>query len=394
MKRKSRTKNRCLLLIYILLSGYLVSCMSDKQKSTDTGVSDITEFAVNDEKIQQDQIVCLIEQQAQDIYQMWKKEWEHYEMNSYLLSQKYKVCRAAVGDLNGDEQEDMVIVLDLEPDLSEVTEESEIVPENTRETFILLRKNEKFDVIARNKGLVMGEEFGGVFGDPFANIMIEDGVLTISNYGGSSDRWGLDYSFIYYNNNLRLIKIASSSYSTLTASGVIDIYDYLSGTYEQYSESGMDEELSGLLLNYGTFDASESYINSSISVPLFDGIACLPQVGSYSYHEELLFEMECTAMEALNIVRQSYYADAAEQAILWTKEIKENYTKLLHYPTPNSYFKNQEGCLSYYGIRPYRNENGIFGAEHIIMWKPFNKLDNSEYYYVDAVTGELLEQNR
>lgn len=94
MKRKSRTKNRCLLLIYILLSSYLVSCMSDKQKNTDTEVSDITEFAVNDEKIQQDQIVCLIEQQAQDIYQMWKKEWEHYEMDSYLLSQKYKVCRA------------------------------------------------------------------------------------------------------------------------------------------------------------------------------------------------------------------------------------------------------------------------------------------------------------
>lgn len=371
MKRKSRKKKGFLLLIYILLSGCFVSCMSDKQ----------TEW--------------LVEQQAEDIYQMWKKESEHYEMNSYLLSQKHKVCRAAVGDLNGDGQDDMAIVLDIEPDLSEISKEPEIVPENTRETYILLRKNEKFDVIAINKGLVMGKEFGGVFGDPFANIVIEDGILTISNYGGSSDRWGIDYSFIYYNNNLRLSKIESSSHNTLTASGVIHIYDYLSGTYEQYSESGMDEELSGLLLDYGTFDASEYYIDSPIGEPpIFDSITCLPQVGSYGYHEELLFEMECSAIEALDIVRQSYYADTIEQKILWTKEIKENYIKLLHYPIPDSYFRNQEGCLSYYGIHPYRDKNGIFGAEHVIMWETFNKLDEPKCYYVDAVTGKLSEQNR
>lgn len=408
MKRKSERKKAALLLICFLTVVCLTGCISDKQEEIDTEISDITESPDSNEEVEIDtevsvitespdsneevwenQIERLVEQRAGDIYQMWKKESEHYEKNSYLISQKHKVCRAAVGDLDGDGQEDMAIVLDIEPDLRE---EEVTVPENTRETFILLRKKEEFNIIARNKGLVMGEEDGGVFGDPFADIVIENGVLTISNYGGSSERWGLDYSFIYNNNNLRLSKIEASSHNTLTACGFIHIYDYLSGKYEQYSECGINEELSGLLLDYGTFDATECYFSFPVGeLPLFDGIACLPQAGFYVFQDGQLAEMECTAMEAFDTVKQSYYADAVEQKILWTKEVKDNYIKLLGYPVPDSYFKNQEGSLSYYGIRAYSDENGMDRAEHIIMWEPADNLKEPEYYYVDTVSGKLSQ---
>lgn len=99
-------------------------------------------------------------------------------------------------------------------------------------------------------------------------------------------------------------------------------------------------------------------------------------------------------MAALDLVRQSYYTDAVEQRILWTEEIKENYTKLLQEPLTDYYFRNEEGCLSYYGIRPYQGKNGFFGGEHIIKWKPFHNAGDFKYYYVDAVTGELLEADR
>lgn len=389
MKRKSRIKKGLLLLLSILMSGCLTGCMSDKVKNIDRKDSDTAESYVKDEeikrdKIKGDKIVGLVEQQADAIYQMWKEESEDYERNSYLLSEKYKVCEVSVGDLNSDGQEDMAVVL--EADVS-------CLPGTERETFILLRKDEKFEIIATNKGLVMGKESGGVFGDPFDSIEIEDHVLTISNYGGSSDRWGMDYSFIYYNDNLRLSKIESSSYSTLTANGVIRVYDYIKGTYEKYTQSGMDEELSDLLLDYGTFDGEEIYIDDAISEPyLSTGIEGIPQIDNYGYHEAFLFEMEYSAMEALKSVRQSYYADTVERKILWTNEIQNNYQKLLHTSIPDSYFCNQEGCLSYNGIRPYEGENGIVGAEHVIMWKPCNESDELEYYYVDAVTGEVTEQ--
>lgn len=393
MKRKSRIKNGFLLLLSILMSGCLTGCMSDKPKDIDRKDSDTAESYVKDEEIKRDKIAGLVEQQADAIYQMWKEESEDYERNRYLLSEKYKVCEAAVGDLNGDGQEDLAVVLEIEMFLPEIQKEPEFVPENTRETFILLRKNEKFEIISTNKGLVMGKESGGVFGDPFDSIVIEDGVLTIFNYGGSSDRWGIDYSFIYYNDNLRLCKIESSSYSTLTASGVIRVYDYISGTYEKYTQSGMDEELSDLLLDYGTFDGEELYIDDAISEPyLCTGIEGIPQIDNYGYQEAFLFEMEYSAIEALKSVRQSYYADTVERKILWTNEIQNNYQKLLHTSIPDSYFCNQEGCLSYNGIRPYEGENGIIGAEHVIMWKPYNESDELEYYYVDAVTGEVTEQ--
>lgn len=49
----------------------------------------------------------------------------------------------------------------------------------------------------RNDSVVLKEDEGGIFGDPFAGMEIENGELRISHYGGSAWRWSRVAVFAY-----------------------------------------------------------------------------------------------------------------------------------------------------------------------------------------------------
>jgi hypothetical protein len=98
------------------------------------------------------------------------------------------------GDLNADGRKDLILVL------------SEIVPENApyeegageRSVLVLIRDEKgSLTAAARNDLVAMCRNCGGVFGDPFAGVTIRSTKFTVSNYGGSNDRWAYSYTFGY-----------------------------------------------------------------------------------------------------------------------------------------------------------------------------------------------------
>lgn len=57
----------------------------------------------------------------------------------------------------------------------------------------------------RNDSVVLKEDEGGVYGDPFAGMEIENGELRISHYGGSARRWSRVAVFRYDTASAHLI---------------------------------------------------------------------------------------------------------------------------------------------------------------------------------------------
>ncbi len=95
-------------------------------------------------------------------------------------------------DLNADKKADAILIL-------KVIEEDTITTEDPKRPFLLLirQPGEQLALRSRNDNLVMCYHCGGVFGDPYEGLTaIKDG-FTISFYGGSSWRWGQEYSFVY-----------------------------------------------------------------------------------------------------------------------------------------------------------------------------------------------------
>jgi hypothetical protein len=99
------------------------------------------------------------------------------------------------GDLNADGRKDYVLVL------------SKIVPEGSigdeagdapRPTIVLIRDvNNKLSIAAQNDKAAYCKNCGGVFGDPFAGLAVSGTRFTVSNYGGSNDRWADEFTFAY-----------------------------------------------------------------------------------------------------------------------------------------------------------------------------------------------------
>lgn len=58
-----------------------------------------------------------------------------------------------------------------------------------RPLIVMLGGKEIYTSSVRNDSVVLKEDEGGVFGDPFAGMEISNGELHISHYGGSAWRW-------------------------------------------------------------------------------------------------------------------------------------------------------------------------------------------------------------
>lgn len=118
------------------------------------------------------------------------------------------------GDLNGDGKKDYILVLDKPRDPKAEFDDAD----TPRPTLILVRGSSgSLSVAARNDNVVYCRTCGGVFGDPFAGISISGQRFTISNYGGSNDRWAYDYTFSYSrrDNTWQLVRVEEMTFQAL-----------------------------------------------------------------------------------------------------------------------------------------------------------------------------------
>ena len=146
----------------------------------------------------------------------------------------YSVLDSAEGDLNLDDFKDKILVL------NSVDEEK--FPESARPLLLLTGcKDGSFKLAARNDSIVMCKRCGGVFGDPFDDVVIKKGYFSIEHYGGSAWRWSRIITFKYSKaiDNWVLYRDAGVSYHTSDPDKTEDIVtnkeDYGKLTFAEFN---------------------------------------------------------------------------------------------------------------------------------------------------------------
>ncbi len=107
----------------------------------------------------------------------------------------------AKGDLDKDSIKELAVVNNVNKSNDDGTK---------RELIIYKNKNGVWMEWYKSSTAIMGDADGGVMGDPFEDIAINNNVLSISHWGGSSWMWGYDHKFRYQNNEMELIGVTST----------------------------------------------------------------------------------------------------------------------------------------------------------------------------------------
>ncbi|MCU7615770.1 hypothetical protein NZ698_01050 [Chryseobacterium sp. PBS4-4] len=106
------------------------------------------------------------------------------------------------GDLDGDKISEKVIIYNIP-----TNDDSGDI----REIQILKKINNKWTILEKSRKAIYGSKDGGMMGDPYQSTTIENGILNISHYGGSSWKWGGTDKYIFQNGHFELIGISSEN---------------------------------------------------------------------------------------------------------------------------------------------------------------------------------------
>lgn len=132
----------------------------------------------------------------------------------------------AEGDLNGDGLLDVALVIEKNVEDDTVAPRSLLIAfGNNDQTYTL-------SIIAEN--VILDVQSGGVWGDPFESISIDEGILNVHDYGGSNWRWYNRYQFQFLDQGWVLIGATFGSYftgDTLPEDADEEIYNFLTGTF-------------------------------------------------------------------------------------------------------------------------------------------------------------------
>ncbi|MDR6156716.1 hypothetical protein QF023_000232 [Chryseobacterium sp. SLBN-27] len=82
---------------------------------------------------------------------------------------------------------------------------------NIREIQILKKVNEKWKVLEKSRNAILKSNDGGMMGDPYQNTEIKNGILMITQAGGSSWKWGYTDKYRFQNGRFELIGYSSNS---------------------------------------------------------------------------------------------------------------------------------------------------------------------------------------
>lgn len=303
------------------------------------------------------------------------------------LADTDRVLDKAVGDLNGDGVEDWAVVIEGPPE--EGREEEELRAES-RTLVILLGKEEGgFALGQSNERLIRRSDEGGVYGDPYAGIVIEDGELCYSTYGGSSLRWSEENVFHWVGDGLELkafYEVYFWVFGYLTNSAV---YDFTAGEYRKYMAESSEEGEGWLVWREELLvepPRLEELGDLSEGQPWRGELPPLPQPareGAQTLAEGAV--PRHSAEELLDKAREKYHPDMERVDIPWTEETRANYSAILGYEVPGYYYANGRGILSYDGLEVWGE--GREPYQHRIWYRGQDWEESEIYWYLDE-TGE------
>ena len=293
------------------------------------------------------------------------------------------------GDLDGDDKPDFAVVLEYELGYEYFLHEEFGLPQEPLRPIYVYTYTEDAGYQCRyeHPDLIAADGFGGMMGDSYAGIEITEGTIRVSDYGGSSDRWGDDLFFALKGEELLLKEYIIYEGSTLGGNGMQTIWNYGDGTFETYALPFMDDPL---LINRGTFEA-ETVPFQEADMHGFRYIskkAKLPYLSYYDGYAGLLDDVQKnaarhTAEEVLDIVKEENYPDLHRVDIGCEEEIFDNYETLLGYEPPRYYYEDDAG-----NELLYRGQDITAGCIHEIR---YYGTDNTYYIYkLSDETGEII----
>ncbi len=185
-------------ILLAVLSFSLLGAQSPAQIKTDNGVKDIQSFI--------------------------PKGW-------HILEKYDKKPALAAGDLNKDGIADKAFVIEQ----SIKGEGSSKYALNAPRHLIIVfgQKNHTYKLSIKAKQAILLACEGGGYGDPFDDIEVDRGSVLLKFFGGSGERWYMDYRFRYQNNGWYLIGATEGSLVDINGEmdSVEDDYNLLTGDY-------------------------------------------------------------------------------------------------------------------------------------------------------------------
>lgn len=120
------------------------------------------------------------------------------------LPQDFEILDTASGDLDKDGVKELVVAYNTRKEDSSY----ESIP---RSLVIYKMQQQEWKIWKESQQALYGSRDGGMMGDPFGDIIIDKGILQISQYGGSSWKWDHIDKYRYQNGEFYLIGYTSHS---------------------------------------------------------------------------------------------------------------------------------------------------------------------------------------
>ncbi|MFK7776356.1 MAG: hypothetical protein AB8F94_29810 [Saprospiraceae bacterium] len=198
----------------------------------------------------------------------------------------YTLLTETSGDLNEDGIDEKVVVLN-NGIVSDFGEE--------RTIFIFKADNGAWKMWERATEAILPSDNGGMMGDPFQSIKIENGALVINHFGGSRSKWEYTHRFRFQNEQWELIGATSIVYSACEEQQTFD-YNLSSGNViykdERLTcENGENEKVKDVRYKVN-FNHKKSALptldgfdpTSVYAVNQVDGM-CIPEGSCYEYQK-------------------------------------------------------------------------------------------------------------
>lgn len=115
------------------------------------------------------------------------------------IPDSYEILDSVSGDLDNDLVPELVIVYNNLIDYKE----GENIP---RELWIYKKNKDKWELWKKSLSAIYGSLSGGIMGDPYFGIKINEGILITRLYGGSNWKWGHDDYYKFHNGDIYLVR--------------------------------------------------------------------------------------------------------------------------------------------------------------------------------------------
>ena len=302
------------------------------------------------------------------------------------LAEGETVLECASGDLDGDGREDLAVVVDRNEEDPTGERRGRV-----RELCVLYGEDGGYRLGERSTTLLLRSEEGGIFGDPYDGVFIDNG-LKIHFYGGSSYRWSISLLFSWQDGGLILTQAeeTGSNVASYSVNGTEEQWDFIQNEYTEWTFGETEEQSAFHKLLYQTeLTVSEPWtleeMESVWQIEEAVDLPPLPSLGNYGYGRDYTGMLQHSPEEMLDKVKETYYPDMVRVDIPWAEGTQENYSAAMGGPAPGYYYTDGVQMLSYFCLEEQPGNDGLSLFRHTIMWEDS---EDWAFYRLWDETGE------